>query len=140
MTEILLNPLPKTLPDFGYSKKYKNRQVWKDKEGRKYKLRDITDQHLLNIIPFLEKKAEAFLGFFPTLNGTFAQEFAESDFFKELDDLQNALGFFRKIAQERELIRNGKIVKKSNLWGRILDSRFSDKEDLLPIMLEEDQF
>ena len=33
MTEIILNPLPKTLPDFGYSKKYKNRQVWKDKVG-----------------------------------------------------------------------------------------------------------
>jgi hypothetical protein len=140
MTEILLNPLPKTLPNFGYSKKYKDRQVWKDKEGKKYKLRDITDQHLLNIIPFLEKKAGRFFHFYPNLNGTFAQEFAEADFFAELDKLHNAIGFFKEVAKERELMRNGKVVKKSNLWGRLLDSRFNDREVLDPIMLQEDEF
>ena len=140
MTEIILNPLSRTLPDFGYSKKYKNRQVWKDKEGKKYKLKDITDQHLLNIIPFLRKKAEVFFGYFPTLNGTFAQESAESDFYQELDKLNNAIGFFKEVAKERGLIKGERVIQKESNWGKILNSRFSDKEDPILELLQEEEF
>lgn len=138
MTEIILNPLPKTLPDFGYSKKYKNRQVWKDREGKKYKLKDITDQHILNIVGFLKDKTEGLI--FPNFNGDEAQDLAECSYFGDLDKLYNAIGFFKKVAQERGLIKGEKIVKKENSWGRILDSRFSDKEDLGLLLLQEEEF
>jgi len=110
------------------SKKY----VWKDKEGRKYTEAEITDSHLANIIKLLETRVDCLP--FPNFQGEEAQDYSESNFFAEQENLHKGIEYFKKIARDRK-------ASRTSNWNRILNSRFSSEENTrLPIEDMEENF
>lgn len=64
-----------------------NRKLWKTKDGKKIRIKDMSDSHLLNTIKYLDK---AYLNYLwntmPDLQGDMAQFCAEQDFNHELEN------------------------------------------------------
>ena len=73
-----------------------NMKLWKQKDGKKIRIKDMTNSHLMNTIRFLLKYASEEKNYslcsFPSFNGEMAQYYAEQewDALDEMDDFEYA--------------------------------------------------
>lgn len=78
--------------------------IWVDRGGFQYLcMCEITDNHLLNIIRWLENHASSMVGPYPAFNGEMAQYYAESAWEKDNEEFGETLDIFRDEAKRRRI-------------------------------------
>lgn len=85
--------------------------VWMTNDGQVLTLEEISDAHLLNIIPFLKcqysKTLDEGYGYIACISGEHALEAAESQLDQELQAYLNQIEFFTAEARKRNLTLKG---------------------------------
>ncbi len=73
--------------------------IWRDKSGKSYRMQDIENSHLLNIIKYLAKKVDECFDVWATV-----PEEIERLMWGEAQNLEDYLEIFKKEAKKRKLI------------------------------------